>query len=157
MFWAAVVAPLILRMLPVTQNPRIQRFAAVGTAFAAIVLLSVLALKELWGRPRFRDLSEAQTGFSMWLVPQGPNGNHSFPSGHTAFAWMMLPLITLVPQQRRGTRRLVTVAVVGWGITCALSRVYIGAHFASDVLFSTYLSAVVFITLTGRGTGMTDA
>jgi membrane-associated phospholipid phosphatase len=106
--------------------------------------LFVHPLKLLWGRVRFRDLDAAHAAFSAWYLPQGPTGHASFPSGHTAMAWMLLPGVLLFAQ---GTRaRLVSALLVfGWGSFVALGRVVIGAHYASDVLFATLFALAVVL------------
>ena len=114
-------------------------------------LIFVQITKLLTGRVRFRDL--VGTDFSLytpWYSPPGPSvHNASFPSGHTAMGWMLLPLIVLV-KDRRGRDPIKRLAVFGsitWGFFVAMSRVVIGAHFASDVLFSTATGIICFIVL----------
>jgi membrane-associated phospholipid phosphatase len=114
-------------------------------------LLFVHPLKLLWGRVRFRDLDATHAAFSAWYAPQGPTGHASFPSGHAAMAWMLLPSVLLFT---RGTpaRLAATLLVVAWGCFVALGRVVIGAHYASDVLCATLFSlAVVLYAASERG------
>jgi len=112
-------------------------------------LLFVQTVKILWGRVRFRDLLPDYSNFSPWFVPQGITGSKSFPSGHTAMGFMLLPLLILVKDRdlRDRTRISVTVAIIGWGIFVAYSRILIGAHYASDVLFSAGMASVITILL----------
>ncbi|MHA1817750.1 MAG: phosphatase PAP2 family protein [Candidatus Heimdallarchaeota archaeon] len=123
----------------------------------AVILLAVINplifvqfLKYLWGRVRFRDLSADFSNFTPWYLPVGPKSPHSsFPSGHTAMGWMLLPLLFLVKDRTfKDPKRIGTiVAVFFWGVFVAISRVRIGAHYASDVLFSTGLAFLVTIFL----------
>lgn len=114
-------------------------------------LIFVQITKLLTGRVRFRDL--VGTDFSLytpWYAPPGPSlHNASFPSGHTAMGWMLLPLIVLVKDRhkRDPIKRLAVFGSIAWGIFVATSRVIIGAHFASDVLFSTATGIICFIFL----------
>jgi len=120
--------------------------------FLAIMnpLIFVQITKLLTGRVRFRDL--IGTDFSLyrpWYSPLGPSvHNASFPSGHTAMGWMLLPLMVLVKDRHRRDpiRRLVTFGSIAWGFFIAMSRVVIGAHFASDVLFST-ATGIIFLLI----------
>ncbi len=124
---------------------------------AIIIILLMVTLtsfveitKVLCGRVRFRDLSSNYSEYTPWFLPPGPDSkNKSFPSGHTALGWIPLPLIILVKDRKWNDllRRIVTALVIGWGIFVAVSRVISGAHYASDVLFSTGVAAVITIML----------
>jgi membrane-associated phospholipid phosphatase len=105
------------------------------------VLLVVHGLKVFWGRTRFRDLASAAE-FTPWYEPRGITGHTSFPSGHAAMGWMLLPLIVwLAPRPRL---RWLAVAGVGvWAVAVAISRVVVGAHYLSDVLFSSFSSLAI--------------
>lgn len=123
-------------------SARVKRAAHWATVLGVSSWVVVHAAKTVWGRVRYRDLDHLATDFTPWYLPQGITGHASFPSGHTAMGWMLLPLVMLWP---RGTVAARATALFGvcWGIFVALSRVVIGAHYASDVLFSTGLSATV--------------
>jgi len=113
------------------------------------VLLFVQITKIVWGRVRFVNLLADYSNFSPWFVPQGVTGNKSFPSGHAAMGFMLLPLLILLKDRdmRDPTRIIMTIAIIGWGLFVALSRVLIGAHYASDVLFSSAIASVITILL----------
>ena len=113
-------------------------------------LLFVQIVKILCGRIRFRDLDLEFTNFTPWFLPPGLSSDgRSFPSGHTAMGWMLLPLLIVVKDRKIKDpyRIVVTVLVIGWGLFVGLSRIVIGAHYASDVLFSTGMAAIVTILL----------
>lgn len=97
------------------------------------------ALKDFWGRVRPYELSASQNDFTSWLHPNGVNGHKSFPSGHTmagtlciVFSWFAVGAVR---------KRLWLFGVVYGGLM-GLSRVIIGAHFLSDVVFSYFLTAL---------------
>ena len=69
-----------------------------------------------------------------------PEYHHSLPSGHSAFA--MLIVASLWPLLK-GWKRLLGVAFVLW---VGLSRVSLGAHFPADVIAG-FLSSLVLVTL----------
>lgn len=98
--------------------------------------LLVSTLKLGWGRIRYRDLAPLAHDFTPWYAPQGWTGHESFPSGHAASGWLLLPCLLLWP---RGSarHRLALVVSFSWGAFVCASRVVIGAHYLSDVLFST--------------------
>jgi membrane-associated phospholipid phosphatase len=166
-------------------------------ALEHLVLLFCLAggaiegTKFVWGRARPRMVfasvgegynnvwpSEAQCrpagqyecAFSPWWAPQGPrHGLHSFPSGHTFCAWLLLPIAMrwtelrttpaatpvatgAAPTMRRGIRErgVVWVAVVGFGVAVMTSRVVVGAHWLSDVCTAASITWGVALFLWSR-------
>jgi len=114
------------------------RFAWVTIALGITLILGVvLVMKVLWGRPRPEELGIGGVGFSYWFEIHGPNGHVSFPSGHTALGWMVAPALLLVADAPARIRRALAAVVVAWGVAVAVGRVRYGAHFATDVIFST--------------------
>ena len=112
-----------------------------------IPLIFVQTIKQLWGRVRFRDLAVNYIDFTPWFQPQGISGNYSFPSGHTAMGWMLLPILILLANKKGWKYKLIGGTVFIWGVIVGLGRIVIGAHYASDVLFSTGAAFVTFIIL----------
>ncbi len=123
--------------------------------FAGVILLLALVLpvlfvpitKVLCGRVRFRDLL-TYDDFTPWYLPPGPDlENASFPSGHTAMGWMLLPLLIPLRDKQLWIRIPGSVVIIGWGVFVGLSRILVGAHYTSDVLFSTGVACVTIILL----------
>ena len=110
-------------------------------------LFLVQPIKLLWGRVRFNDLDALYSNFTPWFLPNGINGNQSFPSGHAAMGWMILPLLILVQTKNDYMKTIVLLIIMSWGITLALSRLVIGAHYASDALFGSYIVIILFLLL----------
>ncbi len=112
-------------------------------------LLFVQLTKIFWGRVRFKDLLPGFIDYTPWFLPQGITGNQSFPSGHTAMGWLFLPLlIKLSKKQWKSPVRIIgTITILGWWIFVGLSRIAVGAHYASDVLFSTCIALVTTLLL----------
>ena len=72
--------------------------------------------------------------------------SESFPSGHVAGASTFILLIAYLVFSRRQARRIATIsfAVAGVAIVVtSLSRMYLGYHWATDVLGSVFLSLVL--------------
>jgi len=111
-------------------------------------LCLIQPIKHLWGRVRFRDLDALYSNFTEWFIPNGINGNQSFPSGHAAMAWMILPLLMLVANKSKSMKVFLYITIIFWGLAVSLSRVVIGAHYASDVLFGSFIIIVVFLIIT---------
>ncbi|MHA1121326.1 MAG: phosphatase PAP2 family protein [Candidatus Heimdallarchaeota archaeon] len=129
-----------------------RRFAGIIVLLAIFnPLIFVQITKLLCGRVRYREL--VNIGFEFyrpWYSPLGPTLEHaSFPSGHTAMGWMLLPLIIYIREKKldKSLKIYLITTIIYWGLFVAVSRVIVGAHFASDVLFSTGMAFIVTIFL----------
>ncbi len=110
---------------------------------ALTVLVSVLFLKFFFSRIRFRQLSAMGdfSQFTPWFVPRffADSSHVSFPSGHTANACVIFLLSLFFPKKKTLVRSL----LFAWIALCAFSRIYVGAHFLSDVVFSAALCLTI--------------
>ena len=113
-------------------------------------IICIQLVKTLWGRVRFRDLDELFSNFTPWYLPQGLTGFDSFPSGHAAMGWIILPLMILIINKKNWLKYLVFCLICCWAIAVAVSRVVIGAHYASDVLFGSFFIIAVFYFLKNK-------
>jgi membrane-associated phospholipid phosphatase len=145
-----VVLQLGLHRIPHESLERYEKPARVGLLlFITAPLVTTWILKITWGRVTFRDLAADYENFTRWYLPQGITGHRSFISGHTGFGWMVLPL-TLLARKGGRTYGFVWAVVILWGTAVAVSRVVIGAHYASDVLFATCVAFLWFMILKAR-------
>lgn len=95
-------------------------------------------LKELWGRPRPRQVHE----YGGWLPyrsildPDKPGRGKSFPCGHCSASFAAIALYFLGRHRNRALAAtgLLLVFVLGGGMS--VSRVISGAHFTSDALMA---------------------
>ncbi len=146
-----IVVQIILQQIAPEKLKPLKPFAQTALWLFLLANLVVWAIKILWGRWTYRDILEVGdlTLFTPWYLPQGSNGHHSFISGHTANAFCVLPLTMLF---RKDPKRhtIAWVAVLLWGVVAALSRVVIGAHFPSDVLFAAAVTLLIFVLLQRR-------
>lgn len=149
-FLAILSGQIIAAQTKITISQRIMVFAKVSIGVILInFVLFVQIGKSLWGRVRFVNLDASYSQYTPWYLPQGPNGHRSFPSGHACMGWLLLPLLILAWRHPRKTVRIAAcIVVIGWGVAVAVSRVYIGKHYASDVLFSSGVGIVAFLMLT---------
>ena len=81
--------------------------------------------------------------FTSWIIPNGITGNQSFPSGHSAMGWMVLPLLLLITNKNKAVQTITAAILSGWALAVGLSRVVIGAHYASDVLFGAFFIIII--------------
>lgn len=92
-------------------------------------------LKELVGRER-PNLSQLLDGVG-----------HSFPSGHpmaAATLWLMIPLVVSLYTSSRRAWWTATIVAVSAVVLIGLSRIYLGVHWASDVVGG-FLAASVLV------------
>ena len=85
--------------------------------------------------------------FTSWFLPNGFAGHQSFPSGHAAMAWMILPLLILVSNKSKLTRSALLFIIICWGTAVPISRIVIGAHYASDVLFGACIICITYLVI----------
>lgn len=107
----------------------------------------VQVLKILIGRARPRDLMMfgGVSDFTpAWQFAGICHRNCSFPSGEASAAAAMLPLILLVPRALRGV--VVMILVPGLAFV-SINRVFMGAHFLSDVVISWTLNIGLMLWL----------
>lgn len=153
--FAVVTVILILNLLLHIQIRKLKipnylkQFSKISVMLSVYGYLCLIQpIKHLWGRVRFRDLECFYTNFTPWFLPNGINDNQSFPSGHSAMSWMILPLLLLVINKSRKVKISFLILIVFWGISVSLSRVVIGAHYASDILFGSSIIITVFLIVT---------
>lgn len=145
----------IAKILSKEENKNLREAAIIGilTFIAAIVVINII--KMCWGRLRFRSMVEPYKEFSLWFMPQSFTTNNeymSFPSGHSANSaviWWITLLPTFVAQLRGKEKHLKLVAGA-WIVMVMISRIIMGAHFASDVTVGASISIICFY-LISRG------
>lgn len=147
----------ILIFLILTRNRDLKDYRQIASVIILLAIINPLIFvqitKIMCGRVRFNDLSLGYSNYTPWFLPPGPlsgiKGNSSFPSGHTAMAFMLLPLIIQVKDRKWSDPiKLITIIlVIGWGIFIAYSRIVAGDHYASDVLFSGGVATISTIFL----------
>ena len=115
--------------------------------FAEVILVNTL--KSIWARPRMRSMEYFEQ-FKYWWQINGPvSGEYaeelrSFPSGHTANAFIMVAFLSFLDQNKAKLYENFAIFAFAWGALTALSRVVLGAHFLSDVVFSGYMTVVLY-------------
>ncbi|MGG3446393.1 phosphatase PAP2 family protein [Bacillus nitratireducens] len=135
-------------------DARLRDIALMGLLSVVIVLITFNLIKLGWGRERYRHMVSIGSfeGFSKWFVPQGIAKSDefmSFPSGHSANAALII-WFSLLPEYFASLKRKkigVWILILLWMIVVPISRIMVGAHFASDVTVGVAISVTVFMCL----------
>jgi lipid A 4'-phosphatase len=99
-------------------------------------LLVNVALKDNWGRPRPGHLKQfgGDQHFIPWWDPTGQCAkNCSFVSGESSAAFWTITPAALTPP---AWRALAYTAAIAFGVIISASRLIMGGHFLSDVIFA---------------------
>lgn len=132
MLWIAIA--LILMISPKTRRAGVDLILCIGIA----TLFSNLIIKPIIARPRpFITYAE--------LIPLVEESAYSFPSGHACSSFASATALALA-FGRKGAWAYLPAAII------ALSRLYVGVHYPSDVIFGAILG-VLLAMLTYRLSG----
>jgi membrane-associated phospholipid phosphatase len=169
----AVLDPMALRAARALRTGPLNSVVIAYTSLGGVVGMSILAtgvavlLAVVWrqwtpvllvaataaGSVAITVLGKAVIGRSrppeIDAVPPFEHG-YSFPSGHTLNAVALAGIVAylLVRRQHRAWVRIVTVAAAaGFALLMALSRVYLGLHWLTDVLVAWALGLAWLVTV----------
>lgn len=143
----------IARVIPAENRSKALRYAAVALLYFSLVIIIMNSIKTVWGRMRFREMTDPIHEFTRWyqIVPRGGFNNTyaSFPSGHSMNSAGVILLMLLPPMipALTGREKTLHTIVYLWCAVVGISRVFMGAHFASDVTVGILLSLVIFEAL----------
>lgn len=128
--------------------------------YLIFVVLSIVSIfivfnlmKNIWGRPRFFTMQEINNFSNFknwWIINVIPKSDlfRSFPSGHTSAAASTL-VVCYMPQKNKikFNNIIYFYFPIIWTFLVAVSRIYDGAHFLTDVSFAIILSSVVILIM----------
>ncbi len=145
-----VGAYLLTKMVPEEKAKKAVTFAVIGIFYFLAVIIIMNVIKASWGRMRIREMTDPLTEFTRWYVITNRGGFDniyaSFPSGHSmnAAGTILLALFPSIMPALAGKERLMKTIAYSWMVLCAVSRIVMGAHFASDITVGILLSLLLF-------------
>lgn len=155
--WIAVIGLVmagagagLAHFVPEENRSKALKYAAVALLYYILVLIVMNALKTVWGRMRFREMTDPLREFTRWyqIVPRGGFNNiyASFPSGHSMNSTGVILMLLLPPMipALKGKEKIIHIAAYIWCAVVGISRVFMGAHFSSDVTVGILLSLAIF-------------
>lgn len=136
-FAIAAILYLLIGKIPDDIRKKLFLPAAYTLAASFCVMMTVCTIKTLWGRVRLRELVDMNSlaKFTPWYHPNFFSGSHSFPSGHTAHATLLLMLPKWLSGKGLKYRPALMAVCAVFVALMAFSRLSAGAHFLSDILF----------------------
>ncbi len=141
---------MIARSVPREKSREAVTYAIIAIIYFLAVIIIMNVIKGIWGRMRIREMTDPLTQFTPWYVITSrggfDNAYASFPSGHAmnaAGSILLCLLPSFVPCLYGKVTLMKTVAYI-WMAVIAVSRIVMGAHFASDVTVGLLLSLLLF-------------
>lgn len=164
-FFSLVITILIYLLLKKLDASTIQQllyFAIFSILVIAVSNAITQSLKPIFTRERFRTMKYLNdstfSGYTPWYLINktitevagiGSDAFKSFPSGHATSAASLICLLflfDLFPKLKTKRKKLVLyISVFLWISIVAISRIVMGAHFFSDVVFGAFITIFSFL------------
>ena len=150
-----VPAVLLMKKIPYDTLKSLLYLCVIGVVFATIANGITAGIQYTWGRDRFFYVEDSATlgTYAPWYQLTGDTSaeaKRSFPSMHTSSSFSLVFLMMLAWKfnfRKRTNIILICLSLII--IICVpLSRVVMGYHYMTDILFSLIISIIVtFITI----------
>lgn len=146
----AAIGIWIAKLVPEENRSAALKYAATALLYFLLVIIIMNSIKTVWGRMRFREMTDPVNEFTRWyqIVGRGAFDNRyaSFPSGHSMNSAGVILLMLLPPMlpKLQGKEKVLHTIVYVWCVVVGISRVFMGAHFSSDVTIGVLLSLAIF-------------
>jgi len=137
--------PQFKKIYPPLKNVRSVMLSLCLVMFIGALFISVFVLKEHWGRPRPKQVTEfgGKLDFRPYYLPTPLKRTmpaKSFPSGHSTCGFYFLSLYFVGRRFNSRLLKILGLSVgLGFGTLLSVVRIAQGGHFLSDCLFSALL------------------
>ena len=127
--WIAIIAILIIS--------KKYRYVGIVSAFSLIIcnLINTIIIKNIVQRTRPYEVVE---GLNKII---DMDNSYSFPSGHTTVSFAVAIVIFMLMSKKYGISAIILAT------TIAFSRLYVGVHYPTDVLYAA-ISSVIMAVIT---------
>ena len=124
----------------------------IGFIMASFTNLITGVMQVTWGRYRFFEVVNNNRTFTEWFRPFGRisgfegHGATSFPSLHASsvMSMMVLPMVGWALGSKRNTMRILWIISAVMLICVPISRMVLGWHYLTDVMFSMIIGVLMF-------------
>lgn len=153
MFIPAIIFNIVFLILSIVVNHDLARKADLFELRKVMIIALVSALIAVAGqtiiklgfnRPRFIELTDPDTQFTYWFVHFPVTPDSSFPSGHAAQAALSFLLVyfkRFLPKLRTKAWDIAFLSFATFHtISTMLARMFLGAHYATDVWAGAFLT-----------------
>ncbi|MEC8886496.1 MAG: phosphatase PAP2 family protein [Pseudomonadota bacterium] len=141
LYGTAIIAFIFLAYSLVQHKTRQALILVLG--FASTVAVT-WTLKWLFGRPR--PFIEARPFIEEGILVE--TYGSAFPSAHSAYAAMLAIILVIVLSSKQGLKYWVFAIAVIWAVLMGWSRVYLSAHYPTDVLAGWIVAVLMMILST---------
>lgn len=149
-----IFCSICIKRLCITNHAELTKIAHIGFYLCLGSTLLTDIIKYIWMRERFCNLTNPDTEFTMWFIPQLLSGNlasSSFPSGHVAQAsciiWCtLLPKVIPALNSCRFPHAIYIFSFL-YIFFVMYSRILLGKHYATDVLTGMMITVLLFYKL----------
>ena len=121
---------VVLQQFIITKRREIL-FASIIVSFSASYIVSELLLKELFQRPRPESIIPDAV-----IQAFGSSSSFAFPSSHAAVSFAIAFVLSR-------QYPILTPFHFGFATIIALSRIYIGLHFPSDIIYGALIGTIM--------------
>lgn len=141
----------ILVLIVLSRGKDWRRYIIIACSFIILIFtLSVIdgILKALSGRARPYQVNSGSAVYTPWYIFGVGNGT-SFPSTHVSISCSFLPLLFFIKEKNitKELKIVIGVGVISWIMFVAISRIILGKHYPSDVLFPIMIASIIIILL----------
>ncbi len=146
------VSGIIYKLFDRISDPDLPYYFKIAIAcLTYVVVLSaiIFMMKITWARPRYWMVANGDANFIPWYVISGNplhpaiNAYRSFPSGHTANAFVGLAICLWFPKYQK----LLFNSLMVWGLLTAISRIFAGQHYLTDTIVGGLISVTLFFLI----------